>query len=295
MKVIVTGAAGFAGYSVTNELVKQGHEVYAILRPNSSHNKRFDGMPANLHRVELDCSDFDKIADAVECKCDIFYHLAWFGGRDDFEGQNANIDYTIKAVESAGKAGCKRFVGIGSQAEYGVSQGLIKEDDMPRPVNAYGAAKVAAMYLTKRRAEQLNIEWIWGRIFSLYGDHEPEGRMLPDLLMKLTRNETVSLSSCEQNWDYLHVRDAAEAIVALGEKGKDGNIYNIAHGSYKPLKEFVEEAKGVLDSCSTINYGDRVTPFISLQPDVSKIKEHTGWSPRVTFEDGIKSFVNDIN
>ncbi len=295
MKVIVTGAAGFAGYSLTKELLNKGYEVYAILRPGSKHNERFVRGEENLHLVELDCEDFDKIPIEINEDCDVFYHLAWFGGRDDFTGQNANIDYNIKALESAAKLNCKRFVGIGSQAEYGVCSGLITEDTLPKPVNAYGAAKVAAMYLSKRRAEQLGLDWLWGRIFSLYGDYEPDGRMLPDLLQKLNLNVEVNLSSCEQNWDYLHVRDAATAIVAIGEKGHAGEIYNIARGDFKPLKKFVELAKSTLNSNSIINYGNPPKPFISLQPDMSKLKKHSGWEPKIEFEKGIKEFIERIN
>lgn len=293
MKAVVTGAAGFAGYSLTRELLEKDYEVFAVLRPGSSHNERFDKVGGTLHLVEADCADFDKLAEKIGCDCDVFYHLAWFGDRDDFEGQNANIDYTIKALESAGKLGCKRFVGIGSQAEYGVYEGLITEDLMPHPINAYGAAKVAAMYLTKRRAEQLDIDWIWGRIFSLYGDYEPAGRMLPDLLKKMQTGEPISLSSCEQNWDYLHVVDAAKSIVALGERGHAGDIYNIANGQYMPLKEFVERAKKQLNSEAEVKFGNRTNPFISLQPGVKKIHEHTGWKPEISFEDGIEAFVNN--
>ncbi len=293
MKAIITGAAGFAGYSLTKALLNHGYEVYAILRPGSEHNKRFDLNNNRLHLIELDCSDFDKIADAIDEACDVFFHLAWFGGRDDFNGQNANIDYTLKALESAGRLHCKRFIGTGSQAEYGAVSSTISEEIMPAPLNAYGAAKVAALYLSKRRAEQLGIEWIWGRIFSLYGDYEPSGRMLPDLLTKLSRNDEVSLSSCEQNWDYLHVTDAAEAFIALAERGHAGEIYNIAHGDYKPLKDFVEEARSSLKSTSIINYGNRVSPFITLQPSTEKIKQHTSWEPKIVFEDGIKAFIEN--
>ncbi len=295
MKAVVTGAAGFAGYSLTEALLQKGYEVYAILRPNSEHNNRFSKSDNSLHLIECDCNDFDSIAEAVNTDCDVFYHLAWFGGRDDFVVQNNNIAYNLKAVESAKKLNCKRFVGIGSQAEYGVVSDLIKEDRMPLPINAYGSAKVSAMYLSKRRCEQLGIEWVWGRIFSLYGDYEPSGRMLPDLLRKLSKNEEVKLSSCEQNWDYLHVKDAAEAIIALGEKGHSGEIYNIANGDYKPLKDYVLEAKETLNSKSIIDFGAKANPFVSLQPDVSKIKEHTGWQPTIEFSKGIVSFVESIN
>lgn len=294
-RVVVTGAAGFAGYSLTMELLYRGYEVYAILRPYSEHNSRFDGNIKNLHLIELDSNDFDRIPEHIDADCEMLYHLAWFGGRDDFETQIVNVDHSIKALEAASRLKCKRFVSTGSQAEYGLCTGPISEDLMPNPINAYGAAKIAAMYLTKRRAEQLGIQWIWGRIFSLYGDYEPSGRMLPDLLGKLKRNEEVSLSSCEQNWDYLHVLDAARAIATLGEKGQAGEIYNIANGDYKPLREFVECAKETLHSASKINYGDRANPFVSLKPSVSKLIKDTAWKPEVSFIDGIKRFTEGIS
>ena len=289
-KAVITGAAGFAGFSTTKELLKQGYEVYALLRPGSEHNSRFSSCEENLHLIELDCKDFDSIHNHIHVDCDVFYHLAWFGGRDDFEVQKNNIDYCIKALKSASKLGCKRFIGIGSQAEYGLCSELIDENVLPNPINAYGASKLAALYLSKDLSVKLGIEWVWGRIFSLYGDNEPDGRLFPELIHNLRNDRPVNLSSCEQNWDYLHVRDGARAIVALGKSGHPGEIYNIANGQYRSLKEYVEEAKSILNSNSVITYGEKADPLVSLQPDISKITDHTGWRPLISFEEGVTCF-----
>ncbi len=294
-KAVITGAAGFAGFSVTKELLDRGYEVYAVLRPGSEHNERLNGLTGDLHTLELDQTDFDRIADDIGSPCDLFFHLAWSGGRNDLEAQNSNIENSLKALESAGKLHCRRFIGIGSQAEYGICDIIISEDLTPDPINAYGAAKTAAMNLTKSRAEQLDIEWVWGRIFSLYGDYEPSGRMLPDLIDSLISDKDIKLSSCEQYWDYLHVRDAAKAIVLLGEKGHSGEIYNIANGSYRPLKEYVEEAKGLFDYKGKITYGEKADPFISLKPDISKLTEHASWKPEIGFSEGVLRFANEKN
>ena len=289
-KAVITGAAGFAGYSTTIELLNSGYEVYAVLRPNSEHNERLSYHTDNIHLIELDCSDFGKIPMVVDSECDVFIHLAWFGGRDDFSVQTDNIGYCLSALESAAALKCKRFIGIGSQAEYGLCDSLISEDTKTAPINAYGAAKLAALYLSKRRAEQLGVEWIWGRIFSLYGDKEPSGRLFPDLINSLRTDRAINLSSCEQNWDYLNVKDGAKAIVALAEKGHPGEIYNIANGDYRSLKSFVEEARDLLNSKSDIEYGPKADPFVSLQPDVSKIYNHTGWKPDISFREGVLNF-----
>ncbi len=279
---IVTGAAGFAGYSLTQALVKHGYKVYAILRPGSDHNQRLVFGPA-LVGIELDSEEFQRIPEFVTEPCDVFYHLAWAGLRDDFYGQNRNIEYTIMALEAAAAIGCTRFVCTGSQAEYGMKDHLITEVDLPEPINAYGAAKLSALYLSKRRAEQLGIEWIWGRIFSLYGLYEPAGRMLPDLITKLQNREEITLSDCTQNWDYLDVRDAAEALVCLGEKGISGEIYNIANGDYRALRDYVEFAnQKFADGNGRIQYGAKAEPYISLSPDVSKLKS-LGWTPVYRF------------
>ncbi|MCR4798624.1 MAG: NAD-dependent epimerase/dehydratase family protein, partial [Lachnospiraceae bacterium] len=113
---------------------------------------------------------------------------------------------------------------------------------------------------------------------------------LPDLVRKLKAGEQISLSSGRQNWDYLDAGDAAECIIALYERGHDGEIYNIANGAYRPLREFVEEAKAILNSHAEIHYGEDPTPFVSLQPSVEKTKRDTGWAPVVSFAEGLRSY-----
>lgn len=294
---VVTGAAGFAGFSLVVNLLKHEYNVYAIVRPNSQHNERLKNTNINriasiksslidekLRVVEVDASDYIQLPEKIHDKCDVFFHLSWSGKRDDFEEQQKNIDWCINTVEAAKKLGCSKFICTGSQAEYGVKQGIITEDLFPEPINAYGAAKLAALYLTKRKAEQLGLDWIWARIFSLYGLYEPPGRMLPDLINSLARGEKVYLTDCSQYWDYLEVEDAAEALIALAEKGNSGEIYNVANGAYRPLREYVELMRK-FSKGGQIVYGDKATPYISLRPSIDKINTHTGWKPKHQFLD----------
>lgn len=309
---VVTGAAGFAGYCLTAHLLFHGYKVYAVVRPGSEHNRRLEAeniissmspvasifgieeltvkyINTSLQLIESDADDFEMLDRKIDEKCDVFFHLAWGGGRDAFGEQVVNISYTVNALEAAARMGCKRFVCTGSQAEYGIKNELIKESSLPEPINAYGASKLAALVLSKRRAEQLGIEWIWGRIFSLFGLYEPQGRMLPYLIDSLKKGIEISLSDCSQNWDYLDVRDAAEALIAISEKGHPGEIYNIANGDYKSLRLFVE----TMESCfaikkGLIEFGEKADPYVSLSPDVSKLKEHTGWEPKLSFLESLE-------
>ena len=308
MKIaVVTGAFGFAGANLVEELLACGYKVYAVGRKKASvHNDRFKEQK-NLVRVFYEMEEYDRLFEAIsqEDKPDVFFHLAWGGGRDDFEAQYKNIDGALKALDAAFCMNENiRFVGIGSQAEYGVvtDEKEITEECALNPFSAYGACKTAAYYLLRKKAEILGVDFIWGRIFSLIGKYEPSGRMLPDLVMKLAdyqkepyikESQQICLSSCEQYWDYLDATDAARAIIALGEKGKPSQVYNIANGDYRPLKEFVlDAAKLVGTDASYIKFGDRVNPFVSLRPSVSKIKNDTGWEPVVSFSESIKEYSN---
>lgn len=291
MNVIVTGAAGFTGFNLTEKLLKEGHTVYAVVRPDSNHNSRLQVLKGNLHIVELDCNDYEQLRFYITTPCDVLFHLAWFGNRYDLDAQSKNIIALDNLIKAAAEIGCGRIVCTGSQAEYGPYLTEIDENIIPLPIDAYGSAKISAMHLSKQRSSDLGIEWIWGRIFSLYGRYEPESRLLPSMIKKMLNGEPVYLSSCEQYWDYLDVRDAVDAIIALGKNGKAGEVYNIAHGDCRQLKEYVEVVKEITKSQSIVHYGDKTSPFFSLKPDVAKINKHTGWQAKISFDEGIREYI----
>lgn len=283
MKVILTGGAGFLGYSVTKELVNCGHEVYAMVRPGSEHNERLAGL-TGVTLVEGDIFADDYAPIWQDEQCDYLIHLAWQGGRYDAEAQHKNVIAGLKMIDLAKMAGCKRIVYTGSQAEYGATVKRQVEGLPTNPFCEYGKAKVELCKKSKAAAEKAGIDWVWGRIFSLYGQYEPMTRMLPQLIAAMKNGEEYKMSSGNQNWDYLEVRDGARAVIALMESGKSGEIYNIANGEYRPLRAFTEIVRSKYPQ-GTIIYGDDPVPYVSLQPDVSKIKHDTGWAPKLRFED----------
>ncbi|WP_022778052.1 NAD-dependent epimerase/dehydratase family protein [Butyrivibrio sp. AE3009] len=294
-KVLVTGAFGFAGANLVEHMSGDSYLVFALGREGSSHNNRCKGLK-NVVPVYCEMENYGDLPGILREKGgefpDAVIHLAWGGGRDDEAAQEANVKASLDLMEAAHEMGVKRFVGIGSQAEYGIKDGIITEDLPPSPFSAYGRCKVKAYELLGQKAREYNMEFIWGRIFSLIGKYEPSGRMFPDLVSRLKKGEGMILSSCEQYWDYLDAEDAAEAILALLERGLDQNIYNIANGDYRPLKEFTERtAKVLLADPELITYGDRPKPFVSLKPSVDKIYRDTGWRASISFEETIKNMI----
>ena len=288
-KYIVTGAAGFLGMNLVERLLREEDvHIYAVVRPNSPHNARL-AASERLTLVPADLSEYGHLDEQIKEPCDVFFHLAWQGGRYDFAAQYGNITDTLAALEAAARLRCRRFIVTGSQAEYGPQTVLITEETCPHPTDAYGAAKLAACALSRQRAADLGIEWVWGRVFSLYGTYEPEGRMLPALVAALRAGRSFALSSSgAQNWDYLYAADGADALAAFAERGRAGEIYNIAHGGYRPLRYYIEEARRVLVSQSDVTYGTANEGVFSLQASVEKLRRDTGWMPTMAFADGIR-------
>ena len=78
----------------------------------------------------------------------------------------------------------------------------------------------------------------------------------------------------------------------MTEHGKNGEIYNIANGDFRPLQEYVETVRNICGG-GEVSYGEDPNPFVSLQPSMAKLKRDTGWYPTVGFEDGIKELLNE--
>ena len=285
---IVFGAAGFLGAVLTEALVSRGIHVYGVIRKGSPHNERIEHL-SNVTLIYSGANEYGGIEDLTE-GADVCFYLTWGGGRYDYNSQIPNITALLAAMDKVKQSGCGKIIITGSQAELGaVPPDIIETEDLPlNPVTAYGSAKAAAPYLSREKAKSLGMEWIWARVYSLIGKYEPHGRMLPDFVENVKNDRVTSLTTCTQNWDYMDVEDAAGALISLAEAGQTGNIYNIANGNYRKLSEFIYEVLDTFHKPETlVNIGTVPNPGISLQPSVSKIKDHTGFEPRISFHESI--------
>lgn len=284
--VIVTGAAGIVGAVLTRQLSMHGYHVFAIVRPQSKSNQRIENIP-NVQIIPLAMEHIKQLPDKIGVSCETIIHLAWSPLRNDFQAQAESFSWTLAIMDMARLLNCKRFLGIGSQAEYGICTGLTTEDTPLNPTTFYGAFKAAASQVTKVQAQNLGIDWLWGRIFSIYGIYEPPSSLISYMINTLKQEESPKLSSCLQYWDYLYDQDAAEAIIAIMEHGISGNVYNIAHGDYKSLKYYTEILHQLFNPNIEVTYGPKTG--LSIMPDTQKLTTDTGWKAHIDFAEGIKS------
>ena len=300
MRYIVTGATSFLGLELIDYLLREGHEVVAVCRPQSS---ALTNIPLGVEVVLADMSEYGGLYRDVP-EADVWVNLAWEGtghdGRNQEEVQQANVVNTIAAMFGADKMGCRLFVEAGSQAEYGTVLTSISEATPCNPFSAYGKAKLEVCRRLSELSAELGIKYLHLRIFSLFGEGDHPWTLVMSSLDKMLRNEAVDLSPCTQHWDFLYVKDAARQIVSLCDdalKSKDfrREVFNIASGDSRPLKDFVERMKVLTGSGSELNYG-AVTPqhVVSLQPDMSKTQAVVGRLCEYSFDDVINRMIEKL-
>ena len=143
-RIVITGATSFLGAAMVEKCLSNHDEVYAVVRRNSSNLYRLNQLE-NVNIIELNLDEIEQLPEQLE-QADVFIHFAWDGsgseGRKDAVVQGRNYDYAMKAVEAAGKIGCKLFVFPGSQAEYGKVYTMANEDMVCQPISEYGKNKL---------------------------------------------------------------------------------------------------------------------------------------------------------
>lgn len=297
-RVIITGPTGTIGIALIQYLICNGVSVVAVCRKNS---QRTTNIPHHelVQIVELDLNEICNLPQYVEGNFDVFYHFGWEGtfgdSRNNAYGQLQNIRYTLEAVEVASELGCKKFVGAGSQAEYGRVEGKLTGKTPTFPENGYGIAKLCAGQMSRILCEQKGIEHVWTRILSVYGPYDGENTMVMSTIRKLLNREHVPLTKAEQQWDYLYSKDAAKAMYLLGVFGKHGKIYCIGSGKVQQLREYAEEIKKQIDSAALLGYGDisyTEKQVMYLCADITDLTYDTGFVPEYAFEVGIKETID---
>lgn len=296
-RAIVTGATGAVGTALIKELINNNIEVLVFCREGSARNANIPVNPL-VQTLYCDLTELSQVENLTGKTYDVFYHFAWMGttgdARNDMYLQNQNVRYALDAVGVAKRFGCKRFIGAGSQAEYGRHEGLLKADTPTFPEMGYGYAKLCAGQMTRDYSHQLDMEHNWIRILSVYGPNDGAQSMVMSTINKLQNGEVPQLTKGEQMWDYLYSEDAARAFRLVGEKGINGKTYVLGSGKARPLADYIKIIRDEINPYAEINLG--VVPYAPMQvmylkADIEELRKDTGFEPTMKFEDGIKAII----
>lgn len=274
--------------------------IYAVVRHNSRNLKRLPN-DCRIHIIECEADNYFELTELIGTHCDIFYHFAWSeAGQDrnkNIIGQSKNISITLSALTAAHDLGCKKFIGAGSQAEYGLLDlDKIEPDSPVNPIQPYGIAKYSAGKLSIALAEQYEMDCLWTRIFSIYGSYDRPSTLISSAIDGLLNGKRVSFTPAEQRWDYLYSSDAGNAFYLIGKRSVGRKVYCLGSGEARPLKDYIFDMQKIINPDCPVGIGDKTYPkncVMNLCADISDIQKDTGWKPKVIFEEGIMAIVRN--
>lgn len=294
MRLLVTGAAGFVGSAVAGEAVRSGHDVVGIVRPKAGAQTSGD-VSSPFQSVAADFRDGAAMAGIIRrTRPDVVVHIGWSGvdgaSRNSIAQINDNIAAACALVEACAEAGVRKFVGIGSQAEYGLLSGKVSEDQLPMPTSLYGAAKLSVQLLTRQLAAQSGLSFAWLRLFAAYGPGDRPHWLIPSLIETMLDGRRPKTTMGTQRWDYLYIDDVARGVLAVAETEAAEGVFNLGSGVPVPVRTVVEHIRDLAAPGMDLVFGEipyGPAQIWHLEADVARLKIAAGWGPQVAVQAGL--------
>lgn len=280
--VLLTGASGFIGRHLFNVLNDRNYEVIPVTNVGTT-----EGVPCNL---------LDKIWSShliTTFKPTLLIHAAWdvtSGYRDNPN----NVEWLASSFELLKlfyDNGGRRAITIGSCFEYDTYyeyDGVCKPYYTPRnPENLYGICKNALFEIANEYTRSKSLSYAHARLFYLYGPGESKGRLVPNLINGMLKNEKVKLGSGQQIKDFLYVTDVANAIVDVLSNTVIGPV-NIGSGEGITLGDIAYKIANIFEKSELLEFG--ALPYFKesshIVADISVLKA-LGWEQQVDWETGL--------
>lgn len=296
---VVTGGAGFIGSHMADLLVQEGYEVRVI---DNLVGGREDNLAHLRHApLALERRDVRRFApgDPLFRDARYVFHFAGIGDivpsiECPLEYMSANVQGTAHMLECARHAGVRKFVYAASSSCYGLADVPTREDHPIAPQYPYA--------LSKYQGEQACFHWYRVyrlpvnsiRIFNAYGTRSRTsgayGAVFGVFLkQKLEGKPFTVVGDGTQSRDFLYVTDVARAFYAAAETERTGEVYNLGAGNPQPVNRLVELLGGPV-----VHIPKRPGEPDCTWADITKIKAQLGWTQRVSFEEGVRHILDNI-
>ena len=301
-QVLVSGGAGFIGSHLVERLLADGHTVVVLDNFSTGRMENLDQVKDNprlsIHRVDV--SNYAEIQQFFE-GVDWVFHLAALADivpcvQRPLAYHRANVGGTVAVLEAARRAGVKRIVYAASSSCYGIP------DEFPTPETA----PIGPMYpyaLTKYLGEQYVLHWnrvyrlacVSLRLFNVYGPRSRTSGAYGAvfgvfLAQKMAGKPFTVVGDGTQTRDFTFVTDVVDAFVRAAESNVGGEIFNVGSGQTYSVNRLVELLGG-----EVVHVPKRPGEPDCTLADTTKIQRLLGWRPRVSFDQGVRIMLQNID
>ena len=296
-KVLITGITGFLGSHVAESLISNNIQVIGLKRKDSNI-WRCEEFKDKIQWVDIDEKGLF-VDELKKYSFDTVIHGAWIGvesnTRNDWNEQSKNIPFLVSLLEVIKIVDVKKFIFLGSQAEYGNIDGKISEDYKPNALNAYGGIKLACLEIVKAFCETNDINWIWLRLFSLFGEKENQNWLIPSLIASMLTDEQMDFTPGEQKYAYLYVKDYTSIMNKIVTMSIESGVYNVSSNQTRTIKSLVEDIRDYINPKFILNFGAlnyRDNQSMHIEGNIMKLSSQIG---EIELTDYKKALYNSLN
>jgi dTDP-glucose 4,6-dehydratase len=298
MKILITGGAGFIGSNFVHYMLKKHRDYEIVVLDKLTYAGRKENLQNIWDKITFIKGDITKKEDVEktikDCNCIVNFAAETHVDRSILNAGTFVLTDVLGAynlLEAARKFNISKFEQIGTDEVYGhIREGSFKESDRINPRNPYSASKASADLLCQAYSETYELPVIITRSSNNYGPYQHPEKLIPKTIIYALLNKPIPVYGTGENIrDWLYVEDNCEAIDLVLQKGKPGELYNIA--ANQELKN-IQVVKTIL---KLTNKPESLIKFVKDRPghdlryslNTEKIRE-LGWEPKTRFKDGIK-------
>jgi NAD dependent epimerase/dehydratase len=305
--VLVTGADGFIGSHLTNQLYRSGCQVKALAQYNSFNHWGWLETLDCKSEIEILCGD---VRDPHYCHritegVDTIYHLAAlvaipfsYAAPDSYVATNVNG--TLNICQAAKQNGVGRVMHTSTSEVYGTARYVPIDENHPlQPQSPYSASKIGADAMAMSFFHTFNLPVTIARPFNTYGPRQSARAIIPTIISQIASGmKEIRLGSTSPTRDFSYVEDTCRGLIALAAceeaVGRTVNIGSNHEISIGDLLNLIQELMG--SDLETITDERRVRPEGSevqrLWCDNTMIRELTGFTPQVNLREGLQQTID---
>jgi nucleoside-diphosphate-sugar epimerase len=306
MKVLVTGGAGFIGSHLVERLLTDGQDVRVLDNFSTGRRETLADVAGDVELIEGDIQSYERAHNAVR-NCEIVFHQAALPSvprsvQDPLTTNAANVIGTLNVLLAARDSGVQRVVFASSSSVYGANAELPKTEHMrPVPLSPYAVGKLAAEGYCRSFWEVYELETVSLRYFNTFGPRQDPLSQYASVVPKfaaafLTGEAAIVYGDGEQSRDFTYVENVVAAnLLAASAADVAGRAFNVASGTSRTVNELVERLRALTGQDTEVRYApSRPGEVRHSRADISAAELSLGYSPIVTFDEGLERTIADL-
>jgi len=300
---VVTGGGGFIGSHIVEELLRRNEIVRVIDNFSTGKWENIEPFEGGAEIIEADIAEGKNLPRFLE-GADYVIHQAAIPSvpksiLDPVKSHHANVNGTLQLLNASREANVKRVVYASSSSVYGDSPTLPKHEGMmPNPLSPYGAQKLFAEIYCQVFSRAYGLETVSLRYFNVFGPRQDSTSQYSGVLALfipavLQSKRPTIYGDGLQSRDFTYVQNVVEAnLVACTVPGVAGQVFNVACGDRITVNSMLQQINKITGKDIAPIYADpRPGDIKHSQADITRAKEHLGYQPKISFEEGLRNTI----